>query len=164
MQLNKEKYKEAILLFLNSLSEVNGKKKFYKLFYFLDFDNFEKFNIPITGDTYVKKKYGPVPLYFDAMVEELQREGKIKVTKVRKNLTHENDTVVYKLVSKHASSLKYLTKNEKKMLDRIIDKYGKLSGKDLEALSHNEAPWNAVDFYEVIPYELGYYRNTDFSE
>lgn len=50
------------------------------------------------------------------------------------------------------------------MLARIVDKYGKLSEKDFQTLSHNEVTWNAVDFYEVIPYELVYYRNTDFSE
>ncbi len=48
------------------------------------------------------------------------------------------------------------------MLERIVKKYGGLSGKQLEELSHGEAPYVASGLNEVIPYELAYYRGTEF--
>jgi uncharacterized phage-associated protein len=46
------------------------------------------------------------------------------------------------------------------MLNRVIRKYGALTGKDLQDLSHAQAPYNAVDLNEVIPYEFSFYRDT----
>ena len=53
---------------------------------------------------------------------------------------------------------------EKKMLDRVIMRYGHLNGKQLEELSHAEAPYIGTELRKDIPYELAFYRGTDFSE
>ncbi len=98
------------------------------------------------------------------MIDELVKEGCVNISKSKTNITHENETVKYKISDSVNFQLKHSTKQDIKMLERIVAKYGNLSGKDLETISHNEAPWNAVEYYEEIPYELGYYRNTDFSE
>ena len=42
----------------------------------------------------------------------------------------------------------------------MISIYGNQTGKALEVLSHSEAPYNAVDLYQVIPYEYSFYRDT----
>jgi len=49
---------------------------------------------------------------------------------------------------------------EKSMLDRVIRLYGGQSGKNLEILSHSEAPYNAVSLLQIIPYEYSLYRDT----
>ncbi len=50
------------------------------------------------------------------------------------------------------------------MLDRVVLKYGNLTGKQLEELSHAEAPYTAAQPYQEVPYEFTYYRGTDFSD
>ena len=50
------------------------------------------------------------------------------------------------------------------MLDRIAIKYGQLNGKQLEELSHAEAPFIGTELKKEIPYELAFYRGTDFSD
>src|SRR3989344_299060 len=53
---------------------------------------------------------------------------------------------------------------KKKMLDRVAVKYGHLNGKQLEELSHAEAPYIGTELRKEIPYELAFYRGTDFSD
>ena len=49
----------------------------YKLLYFSDFDNYEKYEKPISGETYIRKQMGPVPSHFFEAIHELIDEGKI---------------------------------------------------------------------------------------
>lgn len=157
ISLNKDKYKAALLYIANSLGKIEGMKKAYKLFYYLDFDFYEAYGKPFTGETYKALKMGPAPIYFAGIVEELVNEGKIQIQRVRKSLTHQYDTVIYKPLTKTDYNF---TKEEKKMLDRIIKLYGNQTGVNLEKLSHAEAPYNAVDTYQIIPYEYSIYRDT----
>src|SRR5262249_15510228 len=108
-------------------------------------------------ETYISYPMGPVPQYFEPLVKEMEREGIIQVQYKKMSPTHENETVIYSPVK----SIDYsFTQEERKMLDRIIKKYGTLTGKDLQDLSHAQAPYNAVDLNEVIPYEFSFYRDT----
>lgn len=155
--LDKDKYKAAFLYISNALGKVEGKKKAYKLFYYLDFDFYEAYEKSFTGDIYKALPMGPVPVYFDAIVEELINEGKIAVKKTRMSPMYDNDTIIFEPKKNPSYSF---TNEEKKMLDRIIKLYGQQTGKSLELLSHSEAPYNAVNPYQVIPYEYSIYRDT----
>jgi uncharacterized phage-associated protein len=157
--LNIDKYRAAMLYLLSKLGKVEGKKKFYKLFYYIDFDYYESHEKPVTGDVYVKWKMGPVPKYFDAVVDSMKSE--VEVSKEKRYPMQENDTVIYSL--KHSlkdSEFDVLNESEKKMIDRVIRLYGSKTGTELELLSHKEAPFNAVEFNEIIPYEYSFYRDT----
>lgn len=155
--LDKEKYKAAFLYIANALGKIEGKKKAYKLFYYLDFDFYEAYEKSFTGDIYRALPMGPVPVYFDGIVEELRQEGKVTVIKSRMLPSHDNDTVIFEPQS---ASDYHFTPEEKQMLDRIIKLYGRQTGKSLEFQSHSEAPYNAVERYQVIPYEYSVYRDT----
>jgi len=155
--LDKVKYKAALLYVANALGKIEGMKKAYKLFYFLDFDFFEAYDRPFTGETYKSLQMGPVPIYFTSIVKELINEKSIRIEKKKISPAYENDATIYVPV-KH-SSYKF-SKEEKHMLDRIIKQYGGMTGKDLEKLSHTEVPYNAVEVGEIIPYEYSIYRDT----
>ena len=155
--LDKDKYKAAFLYIANSIGKVEGMKKAYKLLYFLDFDFYEAYEKPFTGEIYKSLQMGPVPVYFSGIIEELEKEGKIRTKKVRMSPAHDNDTIVYEPVSIENYAF---SKQEKKMLDRIIRIYGNQTGKSLEKISHAEAPYNAVGLYQVIPYEYSLYSDT----
>jgi len=100
---------------------------------------------------------GPAPTYFDAIAEELHNEGYIKISKERKSAFHENDTVIFKEIK----PIPYeFSDNELRMLDRVVEKYGPLTGRELENISHSQAPYAAVSLNDVIPYEFSFYRDT----
>lgn len=155
--LNKDKYKAAFLYIAKALGKIEGKKKAYKLFYYLDFDFYEAYERPFTGDNYKAFPMGPVPMYFDAIIQELVEEGGVEIKKTRMLPTHDNDAVIFE--PRSDPNYKF-SGEEKKMLDRIVRLYGQHTGKMLEDLSHSEAPYNAVDLYQVIPYEYSFYRDT----
>jgi len=156
-KLDDKKYKASFMYLLMKLEEIKGKKKACKLLYFLDFDFFEAYNKSFTGETYYKYKMGPFTKSFDETVEELKKDGYLNIKKEKMCSAHENDTNVYKL--KKDMNYKF-SKEEKQMLDRVVRVYGQQNGKMLEELSHTQAPWQAVEMSQPIPYEFSYYRET----
>jgi uncharacterized phage-associated protein len=162
MPINQKKYQDAVLYLCKKLGgEVRGKKKLAKLLYFADFDYYEKYEKPITGDTYNALPMGPVPASLDEITQKMVREKKITIEKVEVRDGYNPAEVYSCLVDLKDSSL---DGDELKMLDRIATKYGQLNGKQLEELSHAEAPYIATELRQEIPYELAFYRGTDFSD
>ncbi|HLP86335.1 MAG TPA: Panacea domain-containing protein [Candidatus Paceibacterota bacterium] len=161
MPINIEKYKNTILYLANKLGgTIKGKKKLAKLLYFVDFDFFEKYENSITGTTYKHLPMGPVPSNLIETLDLLKNEGSldVKIEDLGESLI---PMEVY--TAKIQANREIFNQQEIEMLDRIINKYGGLNGGQLEQLSHAEAPFNATKLGEEIPYELSFYRETDFS-
>ncbi|NQU82495.1 MAG: SocA family protein [Parcubacteria group bacterium] len=160
MSLHIKKYQQAILYFCWKLDkEVRGKKKLAKLLYYLDFDYYEKYEKYFTGEVYKKLPMGPFPVSLEKMTTDMAKKKQLIVKKVNEWDGY-NPTEIYK-ASKKPDVLAF-SANEKKMLDRIIRKYGCLNGKQLENLTHSEAPYIGAEDKKEIPYELAFYRGTNF--
>jgi uncharacterized phage-associated protein len=162
MILHKKKYENAILYLCKRLKgEVRGKKKLAKLLYFADFDLYEKSQKSITGDVYLAYPMGPMPSVLEEITEEMTNKKMLGIEQIEEREGY-NPTEVYKCLTE--PDLSVFTDEEKKMLDRIALKYGHLNGKQLEDLSHLEAPYIGTELRKEIPYELAFYRGTDFTE
>lgn len=160
MAIRTEKYKQAILYFCAKLGkEIRGKKKLAKLLYFVDFDFFEKNQKYFTGDKYKALPMGPFPVSMDTITKEMIREKTLKVESVSERNGYIATEVYTCLKDPKISSF---SKEEREMLDRVIMKYGHLNGKQLEDLTHAEAPYSGTKQNEEIFYELAFYRGTDF--
>lgn len=161
MPLHRKKYQNAVLYLCRKLKgEVRGKKKLAKLLYFADFDLYEKIQKSITGDVYRALPMGPVPSALEEITVEMTKKKMLGVEQVKEHEGY-NATKVYKCLAE--PDLSVFDEEERKMLDRIIVKYGHLTGKQLEELSHAEAPYIGTELRKEIPYELAFYRGTDFS-
>ncbi len=162
MALNRKKYQNAILYLCQKLGgEIHGKKKLAKLLYFVDFDLYEKIQKSLTGDVYKAFPMGPLPSALEEITIEMTKKKLLTV----KNIKERNDynaTEVYQCLAEPNTSV--FENEEKKMLDRVATKYGHLNGKQLEELSHAEAPYIGTELRKEIPYELAFYRGTDFSD
>lgn len=162
MPLQKKKYQQVILYLCHKLGgEIRGKKKLAKLLYFADFDFYEKFQKSITGDVYRAYPKGPLPSALDDIIKEMLNKEMLSAKPV-KEWEGYAPTEVYKSTTKPDISV--FIPAEKKMLDRIVKRYGKLNGEQLAELSHSEAPYTATEPYKEIPYEFTYYRGTDFND
>ena len=160
MSLHRKKYLNAVLYLCRKLKgEVRGKKKLAKLLYFADFDLYEKSQKSITGDVYRALPMGPVPSALEEITAEMTKKKMLDVEQVEEREGY-NPTEVYKCITD--PDLSVFDDEEKKMLDRIVIKYGYLNGKQLEELSHAEAPYIGTELRKEIPYELAFYRGTDF--
>lgn len=160
MILHPEKYKQAILYLCSKLGkEIRGKKKLAKLLYFVDFDFFEKNQKYFTGDKYKALPMGPFPISMETITKEMVKEKTLQIESINEHNGY-NPTEVYTCLD----DLKSMTfsSEEKNMLDRVIKKYGHLNGKQLEDLTHAEAPYSGTKKNNIIFYELAFYRGTDF--
>ncbi|MEA1937024.1 MAG: Panacea domain-containing protein [Patescibacteria group bacterium] len=164
---NLSKYDKLLLLILaKSKGEIKGRKKIWKMLYFLDFDMFEYDNRSITGDVYEKYPMGPKPRNIEQKLLELEKKGFIKTEKEKSGGGY-NDTCVYKLKNKSTKQEieeleSMFNKKERFIIKRDLELYGDKNGSELEKISHSEAPYNAVDLYQLMDYELSFYRDTEF--
>ena len=162
MALNQKKYHNAVLYLCQKLGgEVRGKKKLAKLLYFTDFDLYEKRQRSLTGDVYKAFPMGPLPSAFEQITAEMTKKKLLTVENIKERDDY-NATEIYRCIVEPDTSV--FDGEEKKMLDRIAIKYGQLNGKQLEELSHAEAPFIGTELKKEIPYELAFYRGTDFSD
>ena len=162
MALHKKKYQNAVIYLCQELrGEVRGKKKLAKLLYFIDFDFYEKYAKSITGDIYKALPMGPVPSALVSVTEEMI---KMKILEVKKENEYEGyiPTEIYRSIKK--PDLSIFSEEEIRMLKRVVKRYGHLSGKQLQDLTHAEAPYTAAKPNEEVPYEFTYYRGTDFND
>ena len=158
-----KKYENVILYLCEKSGGIlEGKKKLAKLLYFVDFDMFEykESMKSITGDSYKALQMGPVPVGFIDIVDRMNREGLLE--KKEKEIGN-GYAPVETFESKKVADTSYFSKDEMYILERVVSKYGKLNGKQLEDLTHGEAPWNGVKYGEKIPFELSFYRDTEFA-
>ena len=160
--VNISKYQNAILYLCQKLGgEVRGKKKLAKLLYFSDFDLFEKIERSLTGDVYKALPMGPVPSSLQEITTQMIKDKLINVESVSENEGY-NPTEVYTCLK--SPDLTVFDEEEKKMLERVAVKYGHLNGRQLEELTHAEAPYSGTKAQEEIPYELAFYRATNFAD
>jgi uncharacterized phage-associated protein len=160
-KISEKKYQEVILYLTEQLGgEIRGKKKLAKLLYFVDFDFFEKTQKSLTGDVYKALPMGPFPVMMEKVLADMVKEKQITI-KTEKIRADYNPTEIYKIEKKMVIDF---TKEEKQILDRVILKYGHLSGKQLEDLTHAEAPYIGTQPNQEIAYELTFYRGTNTDE
>lgn len=152
--MNKEKYENAILYFLENVNNAYlGKVKLMKLLYYLDFDHFEKYGASVTGDTYCNKPAGPIPENGDTILQEMKEKGLIEI-----HAEQIIDFLKYKYLPRTSCNLGVFSLTEAEMLYEIAEKWRLHSRTEIVEASHGEAPWIATRTDEAIPYALAYYR------
>jgi len=126
-----------------------------KLLYFADFDHFARHGTSITGDTYIKLEYGPVPRHGVQMLGRLCEAELLQITEepayqyVRSKYT----------LTKPLTEFKFLTADEVATLGAVVAKWKNHTREEIVVASHGDPPWLMTDYGEEIPYELVYYRD-----
>ena len=160
-QKNIEKFKEVLLYILSKVgAKPNvGETVLYKLLYFIDFDYYEKYEEQLIGATYIKNHFGPTPVEFKILVEEMVKNGELESIK-SKYFQHEQKkylAVRQPDLSKLISAQELLHINE--VLDRLSDK----NGSELSEYSHKDIPWIIAEEGKPIDYETVFYRTSKTS-
>jgi uncharacterized phage-associated protein len=162
--MNDAKY-ENLILYLCSLlgGRIEGKKKLAKLLYYVDFDRYEyrESMVTVTGDGYRAWRMGPVPVHFESVLDRLVKSGRLSQTE-NKVASGYNPMEVYECLREPDVSL--FDDADRLLIRRVASRYGKLNGSELETLTHAEAPYLGVELNDVIPFELAFYRGTDFDD
>ncbi|MDR1440287.1 MAG: SocA family protein [Clostridiales bacterium] len=165
-RINEAKYENAILYFCSQLGgALRGRKKLAKLLYYADFDSYEykESMQSVTGDSYTVLEMGPVPDNYKSVLLRLARAGQIEISR-ESEMPGGKPTEVYALAHSAAPNMLVFSEDERFVLARVAKKYGRLNGRQLEALTHAEAPYLATEPNCKIEYGLAFYRGTDFAD
>jgi transcriptional regulator with XRE-family HTH domain len=150
-----EKFKNVLLYLLDKVgAKPNvGETVIYKLLYFIDFDYYEKYGKTLIGAQYIKNHFGPTPVSFKKIVEEMQEKEQIDVVS--------GSFFKYKqrkYMPRIAPDLSELSAQELEHINDVIQKLGDKQANELSELSHKDTPWIATEIGKPISYQLAMYR------
>jgi transcriptional regulator with XRE-family HTH domain len=159
-QKNVDKFKEVLLYILNKVgSKPNiGETVIYKLLYFIDFNFYEKYEEQLIGATYKKNNYGPTPIEFKKIVDQMA--GKKELMRVDDKYFQYPQT---KYLPLRTPDLRKLQAHELKVIDDVLDKLSDLNASAISKYSHNDVPWLTTDHGKIIDYEKVFYRTSSYS-
>lgn len=159
-QSHLDKFKEVLLYILEKVgSRPNiGQVVLYKLLYFIDFDYYEKYEEQLIGAKYIKNHYGPTPVEFKKIIEQMTTKGEVEVVKSRFFKYPQT-----KYLPRRAARLSLLNAQEIQMIDEVIGKYGNRTATELSELTHRDVPWMTAEEQKPIDYESVFYRTPEFS-
>lgn len=159
-QKNLQKFKEVLLHILNKVgSKPNiGETVIYKLLYFIDFDFYEKYEEQLIGATYMKNQYGPTPIEFAKIVEQMIKKGEIE--KVKSDYFNYPQT---KYLPRNKPDLTKFKASEIELIDDVLNRLSEMNSSQISAYSHSDVPWLTTDDGEVIEYESVFYRTPPYS-
>ena len=159
-QKNIEKFKEVFLYILDKVGgKANvGKTVIFKLLYFIDFDYYELFEEQLIGLEYIKNTYGPTPVDFDTMCNDMIERGEIE--KVESNFFDKHQT---KYLPHREPNLQVLNARELQHIETVLAKYSGWSASRLSDFSHRDVPWIGAKEKEPISYESVFYRTSETS-
>ncbi len=152
---NFDKYKQMILTFLRMNLSKDGKvpkTKLAKLLYLADFAWYYNNLESMSGMSYKKNTYGPVPDNFFRALAELEESGKITID-------HKNDNgkemfLVSEADSNKNEKINTVSKEEKGLISEIVKKWKDKKTQEIVNFTHNQLPYTLCRQDEIIPYEL----------
>jgi len=156
-----QKFKQVLLYILGKVGgKPNvGETVLYKLLYFIDFDYYEKYEEQLMGLTYIKNHYGPTPVEFVKILEEMQKNGEIEIFK-SKHFAYDQK----KYIAVKEPDLKCLgNAQELNHIDEVLERLSSKSAKELSDYSHLDVPWITAEEGKKIKYEAVFYRTSDTS-
>ncbi|HQO09074.1 MAG TPA: DUF4065 domain-containing protein [Clostridiales bacterium] len=154
------KFKEVLLYILSKAgAKPNiGETAIYKLLYFIDFDYYEKYEEQLIGANYIKNHYGPTPVIFKKLTEEMIADNELEV--IEKTYYEFNQK---KYLPRRCADLSKISAREIKHIDEELERLSDKNAAELSELSHKDVPWITAKEGETIEYEGVFYRTGDTS-
>lgn len=127
------------------------------MLYFSDFDYYEIFEKPISGETYIRKHIGIVPSHFETLNElfdewKIDRDCKGVVTYLNYGSSS--------LIDHDVSSLSL---DEIEVIDNVINKLFHFSSEEMIQYSQRDIPLRLAEDGEILDYEAVFYRDPEYS-
>jgi transcriptional regulator with XRE-family HTH domain len=157
-----DKFKQVLLYILK---KVGGKPNIgmtaiYKLLYFIDFDYYEKYEEQLMGLIFIKNHFGPTPIVFDKIIQQMIDDNQIERIKSK---YYKHEQTKYLINPEIEPDLSILNGQEKEHIDWELQRLSNLNAATLSNFSHNDVPWIGAQFGEQLDYEAVFYRTADTS-
>lgn len=162
---NPEKLKNLILYVAEQSKDdpYFGATKLNKILYYVDFRAYRELGCPITGAEYQKLPDGPAPRELLKVRRQLLNEGRIALQNRQVfNYVQQRIVPLDPAVDTGSSFLP----NELAIIDDVLLMLRGKSGTEASEMSHDEAGWKLVGYYQTIPYETAWFppQGTELDE
>jgi transcriptional regulator with XRE-family HTH domain len=154
---NVKKFREVLLYILEHVGARSniGETAIYKLLYFIDFDYYEKYEEQLIGATYIRNTYGPTPIEFKTITDEMIDRGEIERVKSA-YFQYEQK----KYLPRRKADLSTLSARELEHIDEELNRLAHMSANEISAYSHEDMPWKAAEKNgNQLQYEMVFYRD-----
>ena len=135
-----------------------GEAVLHQLFYFIDFDYYEKFEENLMGETYIKNGYGPTSVNLTRILRCMEEEGAIR----KKEPVYHNYSQ-NRYLTTGRSNTDLLRALDIEHIDQVLGRFSGMSAAELSEYSHNDIPWKCARYGKPIPYETVFYRDDRYS-
>ena len=135
-----------------------GEAVLHNLFYFIDFDYYEKFEENLMGETYIKDGYGPTSVNLTRILDCMEEEGAIQKTE---QVYHNYSQIRYLPTGRSDTDL--LRARDIEHIEQVLDRFSGMSAAELSEYLHNDIPWKCARYGKPIPYETVFYRDDRYS-
>lgn len=150
-------YKKCIEIVLYIIDKLNGEVNKYnlmKIVFEADKYHLNNYARPVSGDTYIAMLYGTVP---SVIMDFIDNKHWLLEQIERDSYPFYLDKKNHKVQSQTKPNLDLLSESDIEALDTGIEKYGRISFKEVEKLNHEELCWKTTvekSINEKIPFEL----------
>lgn len=143
-----EKLAEMAVYFARNLRTPLFKVKLVKLLFYADFLHYAEQGVSISGFPYARLDMGPVPERFQSVLAWMELVGVGRIEEVP--MEPHNGEVLRAL--DHPDN-DVLSPSEIRVLKRVVEEIGDLSGGQLANLSHEEPAWGETSPWKQISYD-----------
>jgi len=149
VDFNKEKFKNLVLYICDKCEPKElGSTKLNKVLLYTDMFSYVYLEKPVTGETYVKRQFGPVPKNILAILNELEMSRQLVI---KESNYFGYDKKEYIALEK--PDLTQFTGQEISLIDAMIEVICKEhTAKTISEASHDRI-WELAEIGEEIPYE-----------
>jgi len=161
-QEKSDKFQQTLLYILKKVGGILNIEItcLYQVFYFIDFDYYEKYEDQLMGLVYIKNNNGPTPLLFKKLVRDMAKNGKVKIIKSKLDPYPQTKYIV-KL--KLDPDLSGLNEKEQKHINWELQRLSDLTIRQLSEQSHKDVPWISAKNGKPLDYESVFYRMPETS-
>jgi uncharacterized phage-associated protein len=140
---------KALILLVSDKSQDDirfSALKLNKLLYYIDNRAYRELGQPISEATYLRLAEGPAPREMPRALRELELEGAIE------HQTHSfHNGTQKRVICKQGANPEAFTREERRIIDSVVDELLYLNGNQLSEQSRQEWGWKLTKEGEVIP-------------
>lgn len=159
--LNSKKFANVLLYILERCAgKPNvGETVIHRLLYFSDFNYYELYEEHLTGATYYKLPFGPLPANGQAAIHQMMKHDR----SIERLQTDYNGYQQTRYIPLKRVDLSQLKASETEILDRVLEQFSDWSAAAISEYAHGDMPWLVSKEGEAINYELALYREAPYS-
>lgn len=149
------RFKELILYVSHECLDDStySRTKLLKILFFSDFESYGVHGTPITGVSYRKLPYGPAPIDFPRIQEEMLRDKQLHIFSRRIY-----DYSSQRLIPLQQPTFNVVSARDISIVDGWIRFFWNKSAREVSDYSHGKA-WKMAAESELIPYEAVFISN-----